>query len=108
MNLQQILICCVAMLVNLTIGGILPSVIYFMIRFPDFTKWIRNAVEDSDEKPHKQDLKDLALLFFACMATWTLLNIIFIAVFTDKDFTALIVTVLGIVATLFGISKLTK
>jgi hypothetical protein len=69
---------------------------------------MRNAVEDSDDKPHKQDLKDLALLFFASMATWVLLNIVFIAVFTDKDFTSLIVTVLGIVAILFGISKVTN
>lgn len=108
MSIQAILVIIEAFCVNVTIMSVLPAIVYFMIRFPKFALWVKNGIEDSDDKPHKQDQKDLVLLFLGSIFAWIMANTIFISQALDKDFTAAVLVELGIVATLFGISKITN
>lgn len=106
MTAQQFVVLIMAVMINATVCSILPTLLYFVLRYPAFAHWLKRGIEDGDGIPHKQDLKDIVILFFASVFAWALVNIIFIWLFFDKDLLVLVGVVTTIVTALFGISRI--
>jgi hypothetical protein len=106
MIVQQIVVVIVAVMINATICAILPTILYFVLKYPLFAHWLKRGIEDGDGVPHKQDLKDIVILFFASVFAWILTNVIFIWIFFDKELLVLVGVVTTIVTALFGISRI--
>lgn len=106
-TIEKIIVIVSGILINVTIAAILPAVVFAMIRYPAFAKWVKEGIEDSDDKLHKQDVKDMVLLFWGSICGWLLILIAFVWLIFDKDLQALFLCVLGAAGAFFGISKIT-
>jgi hypothetical protein len=104
--IEKIIVIVAGILINATIAAILPAVVYAMIRYPLFAQWVKEGIEDSDGKLHKQDVKDMVLLFWASICVWLLIIIAFVWLIFERDLQILFLCVLGAATTFFGISKI--
>lgn len=106
---RELVILIMAGLINITIFSLIPTFIYYLVKYPAFARWVIRLIIDDDNVAHKQDAKDAVILFFAVMFAWVLIDLVFLELLYElKNGLILIGSVTLIVGGLFGIRELKK
>lgn len=101
----EVLIFVQAILFNILMA-ILPAVMIFcMIRYPKFAQWVKEIVEDGDQKGNHKDAVNAVILFFAYIVGWLIITMVLAQALADKDWRVLTGMLMGLFLGLLGLKK---
>lgn len=101
----QIFVLIVIVMINAIFLCVPPVIIYSLIRFEGFRRWVKDSIENGDQIAHTRDAKNAVIIFFAFIVGWLAVDVVLAMMLFDKEWLGLFGAVTALFLALLGISS---